>query len=173
MRRMDLSRGQQNKIAKTELAYYPRGPRGSDQNIMRMVFVLARRNALGRKPQIARNVDASHQVALRAVRRGNPDFAPMCAEPTLTTDDIERYLSQHLAAQSVAALAPDFPRWLRRLAKQGVGDVPLVLGSESAQWIDLFVLQASSGRGGKLAHDMRDTLPALRPYKGSTGQPPK
>jgi hypothetical protein len=170
---MDLSRGQQNKIAKTELAYYPRGPRGSDQNIMRMGFVLARRNALGRKAQIARNVDASHEVALRAVRRGNPDFAPVCAEPTLTTDDIERYLSQYLAAQSVAALAPDFPRWLRRLAKQGVGDVPLVLGSESAQWIDLFVLQASSGRGGKQAHDMRDTLPALRPYKGPTGQPPK
>ena len=170
---MDLTQSQQNKIAKTEQAYYPRGPRGSDQNIMRSAFVLARRNALGRKPQIARNVDAAHDVALRAVRIGNPDFAPVCAGPTLTTDDVERYLSQYLAAQSVAALAPDFPRWLGRLAKQGVGEVPLVLGSESARWIDLFVLQASPGRGGKQAHDVRDTLPALRPYRGSTGQPPK
>jgi hypothetical protein len=57
-------------------------------------------------------------------------------------------------------------RWLRRLAKQGVGDVPLTFGSESAQWVGLFVLQASPGRGGERAHDLRDTLPALRPYKG-------
>ena len=173
MRRMDLSQSQQNKIAKTELAYYPRGPRGSDQNLMRMAFVLARRNALGRRPQIARNVDASHSVALRVVRRGNPDFTPKCSEPTLTADDVKRYLGHYLAAQSLEALVPNFPRWLRRLAKQGVGDVPLVPGSESARWIDLLVLQASPGRGGKQAHDMRDTLPALRPYKGPTGRPPK
>jgi hypothetical protein len=164
---MDMSQSQQNEITQTELAYYPRGPRGSEQNIMRSAFVIARRNGLGRKPQIGRSVDAAHDIALRVMRTGNPDFLPVLAEPTLTADDIERYLSSHLARQSVEALAPHFPRWLKRLAKQGVGDVPLAAGSASAQWVDLFVLQASPGRGGKHAHDLRDTLPALRPYKGS------
>lgn len=157
----------QNEIVKTEAAYVPRGPRGSEQNIYRSVLAMARRNGLGRKPQIGRSVDAAHDVALRAVRRGNPEFTPVLAEPTLTTDDIERYLSQYLARQSVLALAPDFPRWLRRLARQGVGDVPLALGTASAQWVDLFVLQASRNPAARLrAHDVRDTLPALRPYKG-------
>lgn len=85
----------------------------------------------------------------------------------LTNSDIARYLSRYLAAQSIAALAPAFPRWLRQLGRFGVADVPLALGSASAQYVDLFTLQASQEPAVRVrAHDLRDTLPALRPYKG-------
>lgn len=59
----------------------------------------------------------------------------------LTVIDVERYLSQFLARQSVEAMLPDMPRWLRRLHKCGVDTVPLAMGSASAAYIDLFVLQ--------------------------------
>jgi hypothetical protein len=53
----------------------------------------------------------------------------------------------------------------RRLA-QAPGEKP-GLGSESAQYIDLFALQASRNPDVKVrAHDVRDTLPKIRPYKG-------
>lgn len=85
----------------------------------------------------------------------------------LTTRDIASYLSKYVAAQSIEATAPDFPRWLCQLSAHGVADVPLVLGSASAQYVDLFALQASRNPDVKLrANDARDTLPAVRPYKG-------
>jgi len=89
----------------------------------------------------------------------------------LTAQEAARYLCQYLAAQSVEAMAPDFPRWLRQLAERGVADVPLALGSASAQWVDLFALQASRNPGVRVrAHDVRDTLPTLRPYKGAVNR---
>ena len=85
----------------------------------------------------------------------------------LTADDIASYLSETLAAQSVDAMAPNFPRWLRRLRELGVADVPLTLGTESARRIDLFVLHDSRNPATRQrAHDVRDTMPELRPYKG-------
>jgi hypothetical protein len=81
--------------------------------------------------------------------------------------DTENYLSPYFARQSIEAMAPKFPNWLGRLHEYGVVTVPLALGSESAQYIDLFALQASRNPDVKVrAHDVRDTLPKIRPYKG-------
>jgi hypothetical protein len=85
----------------------------------------------------------------------------------ITVQDVARYLSQTHAAQSVEAMAPDFPRWIRRLREYGVDPVPFALGSESARYVDAFALQASRNPDVKVrAHDVRDTLPKIRPYKG-------
>lgn len=88
----------------------------------------------------------------------------------VTTQDIANYLSWHGARQRIDEMAKDsngFTRWLDRLHKLGVDTVPLVLGSESARHIDLFALQVSTNPEAKLrAHDVRDTMPELRRYKG-------
>jgi len=85
----------------------------------------------------------------------------------LTVTDVERYLGQSLARQSVEAMLPDMPRWLRRLHRYGVDTVPLAIGSASARYIDLLALQASRAPSAqRTAHDVRDTLPNIRPYKG-------
>lgn len=85
----------------------------------------------------------------------------------LTQDDIARYLSETRAVQSVEAMRPSFARWLRRLRELGLADVPLTLGSESARRVDLFALQDSVNLAARQrAHDVRDTVPDLRPYKG-------
>ncbi len=85
----------------------------------------------------------------------------------LKVTDVERYLGQFLARQSVEAMLPDMPRWLRRLHNVSVDTVPLAIGSASAAYIDLFVLQASREPSAqRMAHDVRDTLPNIRPYKG-------
>lgn len=85
----------------------------------------------------------------------------------ITEDDVERYLSRYLAAQSVEAVRPNLPRWIGRLQQYGVDSVPLTLGSQSAQYVDLFLLQKSEEPSAqRVAHDVRDTLPAIRPYKG-------
>jgi len=82
-------------------------------------------------------------------------------------NDIARYLSQFLAPQSVEEILPDVPRWLKRLHEYGVDTVPLATGSASAAFIDLFALQASrEPNAQRMAHDVRDTLPEIRPYKG-------
>ena len=85
----------------------------------------------------------------------------------LTTRDVVRYLGQYVAAQSIEAMLPDIPRWLRKLEEYGVDAVPLTLGSASASYINLFALQSSSEPSARrMAHDVRDTLPLIRPYKG-------
>lgn len=85
----------------------------------------------------------------------------------LAVIDLERYLGQFLARQSVEAMLPDMSRWLKRLHKYGVDTVPLAIGSASAAYIDLFVLQASRAPNAeRMAHDVRDTLSTIRPYKG-------
>lgn len=85
----------------------------------------------------------------------------------LTITDIERYASQFLARQSIEAILPDMPRWLKRLHEYGVDTVPLQIGSASAQYVDLFILQSSRELSAqRMAHDARDTLPTIRPYKG-------
>ncbi len=85
----------------------------------------------------------------------------------LTVTDVVRYLSQFLARRSIEVIRPDLSRWLRRLNEYGVDTVPLAIGSVSAAYIDLFVLQASREPSAqRLAHDVRDTLPIIRPYKG-------
>jgi hypothetical protein len=85
----------------------------------------------------------------------------------ITEDDIVRYLVQYGAAQSIEAVRPAMPRWIRQLRQLGVDSVPLTLGSASARHIDRFWMQASKEPSAQLAaHDMRDTMPEVRPYKG-------
>lgn len=85
----------------------------------------------------------------------------------ITKDDVAAYLRQFMPVQSVEAVRPDIPRWLRRLREYGVDTVPLTLGSASARYIDLFLNQASKETSAQLmAHDIRDTMPEIRPYKG-------
>jgi hypothetical protein len=85
----------------------------------------------------------------------------------ITERDVAHYLSQLLAAQSIDTVRPDFPRWIRRLGEYGVDSVPLALGSASARYIDLFMLQQSREPSAqRMAHDVRDTLPRIRRYKG-------
>lgn len=85
----------------------------------------------------------------------------------LSVTDVVRYLSQFLTRQSVEAMLPDMPRWLQRLRQYGVDTVPLAIGSASAAYVDLFALQASREPSAqRMAHDVRDTLPMIRPYKG-------
>jgi hypothetical protein len=78
-----------------------------------------------------------------------------------------RYLRATHAAQSIEAMREDMPRWIDRLRKLGVHTIPLTLGSESARHVDLFANQASRELSAKrMAHQIRDTMPQLRPYKG-------
>ena len=85
----------------------------------------------------------------------------------VTSDDIERYLCAYLSAQSIDAMRDDFPRWSRRLDELGIGGLPLELGSESARHVDLWTNQASKEQAARrMAHQQRDTMPHLRPYKG-------
>jgi hypothetical protein len=85
----------------------------------------------------------------------------------ITQRDIEHYLGRYVATQAVGELRPDLPRWIRRLQQYGVASVPLALGSESARYIDLLLLQASEEPSAQgMAHDVRDTLPQIRHYKG-------
>lgn len=85
----------------------------------------------------------------------------------VTPDDMERYLSQYGAAQGIDAMRPRFVRWIRHLQALGVGGVPLARGSASALHVDRMALQVSTNRKAKSrGHDVRDTQPAVRPYKG-------
>lgn len=85
----------------------------------------------------------------------------------ITENDIAAYLSHSLAAQPVETMRPKFPRWVRRLQEWGVAEVPLTLGSASARYVDLFANKESEEPSAQLiAHDIRDTMSEIRPYKG-------
>ena len=58
-----------------ELASFPRGERGSSQNIFRAAYAAFRLNSLGRRPQIANSAAAAFRAALAAVRTFDPTFA--------------------------------------------------------------------------------------------------
>ncbi len=61
---------------RNELAYYPRGPRGSVQNEFRMVYALYRLQSLGRHAKIANSAAAARQAAVSFIRRDHPNFDP-------------------------------------------------------------------------------------------------
>ena len=89
----------------------------------------------------------------------------------VTPDDIERYLRPYGAQQGRDAMHPDYERWARQLGARGLGDVPLMLGSESARHIDQMLTDwlakhRPTPEVRLRAHDIHDTMPTLRPYKG-------
>lgn len=61
-----------------ELLGVPRGPRGSAQNIYRMVYAAFRINSLGRKLEIPCSTAAAHAEALRVIGSHYPGFRPNC-----------------------------------------------------------------------------------------------
>ncbi len=64
--------------ALTELQRYPRGPRGSLQNLFRLAFFDAREHSLGKKAEIHGH-EAAVDLALRIVRVDDPAFMPRIA----------------------------------------------------------------------------------------------
>lgn len=62
-------------IVAEELDHIDRGPKGSDQNALRMVYNMIRRRDLGRNPDTPRA--QSILRAIEAVRRDSPGFSPL------------------------------------------------------------------------------------------------
>jgi len=97
-------------------------------------------------------------------RSGSHSVYPV---PVLTERDVVAYLSQYGPIPD--RFWPLIPRWLRRLHELGIDTEPLALGSNSARHVDLLALQASKDANPEAAmraHDIRDTMPEIRPYKG-------
>jgi hypothetical protein len=89
----------------------------------------------------------------------------------VTADDIERCLWAYGAQQGRDATREDFERWAGQLQKRGLGDVPLTLGSASARAVDQMltdwlVKHRPTPEIRQRSHDMHDTMPELRKYKG-------
>jgi hypothetical protein len=57
-----------------ELGYYPRGNRGSAQNVFRSVYQMARMNSMGRKAELPNSATAVREFALGLVRKLFPGF---------------------------------------------------------------------------------------------------
>lgn len=56
---------------------FPRGPRGSAQNIFRSGLYNSLRNAYGRKPQLPRNIEDVVSFVVNIIRREvDPSFVP-------------------------------------------------------------------------------------------------
>jgi len=68
-----------NFVVTRELLRWPRGPRGSAQNVFRFAYSAYRLNSLGRRPVIACSTAAAVEAALRSVRKDVPGFTPRVA----------------------------------------------------------------------------------------------
>ena len=66
---------QMNAIVAAELKRWPRGPRGSAQNLFRAVYQCMRMNSLGKRAEIA-TADVLGE-AVRLVRLDFPGFRPL------------------------------------------------------------------------------------------------
>jgi hypothetical protein len=63
-------------LVKAELERYPRGARGSSQNLFRAAYAAFRLNGLVRRPQITDSALAALDSAVAAVRRIDSGFVP-------------------------------------------------------------------------------------------------
>ena len=89
----------------------------------------------------------------------------------ITPDEIEHYLRPYGGQQGRDAMRPDYERWARQLRARGLGLLPLALGSESARHVDQMVADwlvkhRPTSQMRQRSHDIHDTMPELRPYKG-------
>lgn len=73
-----------NETVGRELVRYPRGPRGSVQNIFRAVYQMVRTSSLGHKEPWSGSADDCAAWATIIVRQGHPGFAPSHAGWTKT-----------------------------------------------------------------------------------------
>ena len=73
-----------------------------------------------------------------------------------------------LAPQSVEALRPEFPRWIRHLCRNGVVEIPdspLTADGHASNLLSLLIRQGSDIRDSAVEHNLRD-MTRTRPYKG-------
>ena len=66
-------------IARNEFVRFPRGTRGSLQNLFRMIWWNVRMNSLGRRPEAGRSLAEVDAYALKLMRDFYPDFGPTLA----------------------------------------------------------------------------------------------
>jgi len=67
-----------NKTIGSELAHFPRGARGSAQNIFRAIYQMTRASSLGRKDPWSGSASECEEAAVGIVRRTHPGFVPEC-----------------------------------------------------------------------------------------------
>jgi hypothetical protein len=83
-------------------------------------------------------------------------------------ESVESYaVFSGLAAQSVEALRPKFPRWARYLRDHGVTRIPkwpLTADAHACNLLNLLIRQGSKERNASIEHDLRN-LTRIRPYK--------
>jgi len=93
---------------------------------------------------------------------------------SVTPTEIESYLRQTQFAQTIKALRKDFPDMIRHWRKLSIDLVPVRLGSVTALFVDLHLLERvpepTHFQRAK-AHEIRDMLAAMglmgdRKYKG-------
>jgi hypothetical protein len=89
----------------------------------------------------------------------------------MTVNDVERLehfaIMSGLAPQSVDAIRPDLPRWVRYMKKNGVTEIPdsPVAGrSHAVNMASLLIRQKAGFKGGSIAHELRN-LTGIRPWK--------
>jgi hypothetical protein len=72
-----------------------------------------------------------------------------------------------LAPQSVDAIRPDFPRWVRYMKGNGVTEIPvspLAGDSRAVNMASMLVRQKARFKGDSIAHELRN-LTGIRPWK--------
>jgi hypothetical protein len=89
----------------------------------------------------------------------------------MTVNDFERLerfaIMSGLAPQSVDAIRPDFPRWVRYMKQNGVPEIPdsPVVGHPHAiNMASMLIRQKAGFKGDSIAHELRN-LTGIRPWK--------
>ena len=108
---------------------------------------------------------------------GNPCETESCGLSTpaggtvlamIDEERLERFaVLSGLAAQSVDALRPDFPRMLRYMREQGIAetpDSPLTGEAHAVNVASLLIRQAARHKSDTIAHELRN-LTGTRPWK--------
>ena len=89
----------------------------------------------------------------------------------MAVNDVERLehfaIMSGLGPQSVDAIRPDFPRWVRYMKKNGVTEIPdspLAEHSHAVNMASLLIRQKAGFKGDSIAHELRN-LTGIRPWK--------
>jgi len=89
----------------------------------------------------------------------------------MTVKDVERLehfaMMSGLAPQSVDAIRPDFPRWVRYMKENGVTEIPdspLTGPPRGVNLASMLIQQKAGFKGNLIAHELRN-LTGIRPWK--------
>jgi hypothetical protein len=113
----------------------------------------------------------AHLGNLQAARHYFVRHAGIRPVTSMTVNDVERLehfaIMSGLAPQSVDAIRPDLPRWVRYMKKNGmteIPDSPLAGHSHAVNMASLLIRQKAGFKGGSIAHELRN-LTGIRPWK--------